>query len=345
MRKVSIVVPCFNVAEYLDDCMACLLGQTIGIDNMEIILVDDASTDDGGTWGTITAYEKKYPDIIVAIRLEKNMRQGGARNVGIDYAGGEYLFFCDADDWIAIDALELLYDKAKKYDADVVEFGSRKVRDRKSVGVKSDAEGTGSHLEVIGTKEERAKFVYRATDTHTLGCWNKLYRLSMVQENNIQFIQGVIMEEPSFTLPCKFYINRYYYFDRTLYFYYYNNGSTLHSYLGARKHDNAKVWLGIIANLDERGVLAPYHEELEGLFLGWYLGLNMRIWRGQRCRISPQELLMWQSTVLKLFPNAVGNKYVNIDSEWAQTILGVLKINVTEESTEVINQLVEKQVG
>ncbi len=344
MKKVSIVVPCFNVAEYIDDCMTCLLGQTIGTDNMEIILVDDASTDGGRTWEKITSYEKEYPNAIIAIHLKENLRQGGARNVGIEYAGGEYLFFCDADDWIAIDALELLYDKAKKYDADIVEFGRRNVRDRKAVGVKSDEEGTGSYLEVIGAREERARFVYRVTDTHTLGCWDKLYRLSMVRENNIQFMPGVIMEEPSFTLPCKFYINRYYYFNRTLYFSYYNNESTLHSYLGARKHDNAKVWLGIIANLDERGVLAPYHEELEGLFLGWYLGLNMKIWRGQRCRISPQELLMWQSTTLKLFPNAAGNKYVNINSEWAQTILGVLKINVTEESTEVINRLVEKQI-
>ena len=99
MKKVSVIVPCYNAAEYLDRCMEHLLKQTIGTENMEIILIDDASTDDGATLGLLTAYEEKYPDTILVIALEENMRQGGARNIGISYAGGEYLVFCDADDW------------------------------------------------------------------------------------------------------------------------------------------------------------------------------------------------------------------------------------------------------
>ncbi len=339
-KKVSVVVPCFNAAKYLPNCMESLVHQTIGVADIEIILVDDASTDNGATWNVIKDYENRYSKTITAVSLKQNMRQGGARNVGISYAGGEYLFFCDADDWITLDALELLYCAAKEYNADEVEFCSKKVYDREEINVKSKAEGIGSHLEVIESREERKSLFYRVNDRNTLGCWNKLYRLEIVKNRNIRFAEGVIMEEPSFTLPYKAYISRYYYLNRELYYYYQSDGSTLHSGLGERKQDNAKVWLGIIEDMKKRNLFGQYHDELEALFLSWYLGLSMTIWCQQGGPITPQELLTWQTTVLKIFPNAAGNKYLNPNNGWDQVLQGVLKIRVTEESAEVVNQLV-----
>lgn len=77
MKKISVVVPCYNTAEYLDRCMQSILKQTIGFENIEIILVDDASTDGGATLSLMMEYEKKYPDNIMVIPLEQNLRQGG----------------------------------------------------------------------------------------------------------------------------------------------------------------------------------------------------------------------------------------------------------------------------
>ena len=99
MKLVSVVVPCYNAFMYLEKCIEHLLIQTIGLENIEIILVDDASTDGGATLGIIMQYEQKYPENIIAVSLEENVRQGGARNVGVSYANGQYLIFCDADDW------------------------------------------------------------------------------------------------------------------------------------------------------------------------------------------------------------------------------------------------------
>ena len=82
-KKVSVVVPCYNASEYLGQCLEYLLQQTIGIENMEIILVDDASTDNGATRDLIVDYELRFPDTIVAVFLERNLRQGGARNAGV----------------------------------------------------------------------------------------------------------------------------------------------------------------------------------------------------------------------------------------------------------------------
>ena len=121
-RKISIVVPCYNVTACIDKCMESLLNQTIGLDNIEIVLVDDASTDNGATVEKLLEYEKKFPDVIMVVLQEENGRQGGARNAGIQYATGEYLLFCDADDYLSLCAAERLYYAAQIYQADVVEF-------------------------------------------------------------------------------------------------------------------------------------------------------------------------------------------------------------------------------
>lgn len=83
MKKVSVVIPCYNAAGYLDKCIEQLLNQTIGIDNIEIILVDDASTDGEETRNLIRKYEEQFPNTVLAVFLAENMRQGGARNAGV----------------------------------------------------------------------------------------------------------------------------------------------------------------------------------------------------------------------------------------------------------------------
>lgn len=73
MKKISVIVPCYNVSEYLDQCMEHLLKQTIGLENIEIILVDDASTDNGATLHLLKLYEQQFPDTIILIPLEQNL--------------------------------------------------------------------------------------------------------------------------------------------------------------------------------------------------------------------------------------------------------------------------------
>ena len=126
--KISVIVPVYNKEAYLRECVDSILSQDY--QNMEVILVDDASTDNGATRDLIVDYEQRFPDTIMAVFLEQNLRQGGARNVGVSYAGGEYLTFCDADDWILKETLEHCYRAAKEYNADVVEFNRINVGER-----------------------------------------------------------------------------------------------------------------------------------------------------------------------------------------------------------------------
>lgn len=347
MKKISVVVPCFNATAYLNVCMEHLLRQTIGIGNMEIILVDDASTDDGATWNLIMEYEGRYSESVIAIPLEENMRQGGARNVGISYAGGEYLFFCDADDWITLDALEILYAKAKEYGADVVEFRHEIVWKMPDSGeyLKSvEQEGGQNCFKEISTEQDRREIVLRTDDYYTLGCWNKLYRLSMIREHEICFVPHLICEEPSFTLPVRYYVKRHYFLDKVLYFYYQSPGSTVRSKWGKRRWDSSKVWLYVYEELTKRGLASLCHEELEYLFTIYYMGMSLSIWCQQGTDVVKDELVILQNTMRTLFPNAVQNRYLNDGNTWHQILLSILKVGVTDESTQMINQLLKRHL-
>ena len=117
MLKVSVIVPVFNTAPYLRRCLDSLLTQTLR--EIEIICVDDGSTDGSGDVLEACA----AADSRIRVVHRPNAGAGAARNAGLELATGEYLFFCDADDFAASAMLERLYARAAAQDADVVLTG------------------------------------------------------------------------------------------------------------------------------------------------------------------------------------------------------------------------------
>ncbi len=115
MPKVSIIVPVYNVEDYLCECVDSLTNQTYA--DIEIILVDDGSTDKSGK--ICDEYASK--DLRVHVLHKKNGGQSSARNCGLETASGEYVLFVDSDDYITHDAIEKLISSAEKYSADIVQ--------------------------------------------------------------------------------------------------------------------------------------------------------------------------------------------------------------------------------
>jgi len=115
MIKVSVIIPIYNGAPYIDQCMNCILGQTLR--DIEVICVDDCSTDSTGVM--LDAWAAEYPSLKV-IHLPENHGAGGARNVGIAEAKGEYIGFMDCDDVIDRTMYEKLY-TASIPDVDIVD--------------------------------------------------------------------------------------------------------------------------------------------------------------------------------------------------------------------------------
>lgn len=117
MPKVSIIVPVYNAEKYIKRCLDALLRQTL--DDLEYILVDDCSED--RSLDILQEIQKQNPDKnIQIIKNERNSGVSHSRNVGLNYANGEFVYFCDNDDWVKPEMLEEMYNFAESRKLDVV---------------------------------------------------------------------------------------------------------------------------------------------------------------------------------------------------------------------------------
>ncbi len=117
MIKISLIIPVYNLISFLPDCMAAIEAQTISRDELEVILVDDGSTD--GSLEFMTEYAK-HTALQIRVFSQENAGPGPARNLGLKVATGEYIAFLDADDFYpSAEVLESLYEAAIANDADI----------------------------------------------------------------------------------------------------------------------------------------------------------------------------------------------------------------------------------
>lgn len=121
--EISVIIPCYNSFYLMKRCLQSLENQTFK--EFEIIIVDDCSQD--GSYEKLLDYKKKNLKKVRVYRSLKNIGAGGARNIGIKYAKGKYLTFCDSDDWYEENFLELMYYNITKYKADVIMCNYKKV--------------------------------------------------------------------------------------------------------------------------------------------------------------------------------------------------------------------------
>ena len=117
MPTVSLVIPVYNVESYLERCLESVKNQTYK--NIEIILVNDGSTDGSGE------ICKKFvsKEIRAKVIHQKNAGLSEARNTGLKYISGDFVMFVDSDDWLELDAVEFLLEQAIKQNADMVVGG------------------------------------------------------------------------------------------------------------------------------------------------------------------------------------------------------------------------------
>jgi glycosyltransferase involved in cell wall biosynthesis/chaperonin cofactor prefoldin len=180
--KISIIVPVFNVEDYIRDALESIIRQTIGFLNLEIIMVNDNSTDKSGD--IMDEFADRYENI-TAIHLPDNSKFAGKpRNIGMDRATSDYLMFLDPDDYYAADACELLYNKITKEDVDIV-LGTFTLTDEKT-GKRRLAH---EFAKKDGNNEIIAKTI---NDYKTLLCsspsvWAKIFKRNLIEQNKIRF--------------------------------------------------------------------------------------------------------------------------------------------------------------
>ena len=214
---VSIIVPCYNAASYIDRCVDSLVNQTIGLENLEIILVNDASTD--STYEKLLEWERQYPDSILVIHSSENLRQGGARNLGVSYARGAYIAFVDADDWIDLNMYKAMTEKAISYDCDLVSCNFDRPTSGGDIMPGSNFSEAFIHIE---SEEDRKAYLlsHRSATMAPLS----IYKRNWYLENEICFPEGLLYEDHImfFVYACA---RRIYVLNESFYHYYKNEAS------------------------------------------------------------------------------------------------------------------------
>lgn len=179
---ISVIVPAYNLEKYIGDCIDSVLNQSLK--NVELILVDDCSTDH--TKEVIKEYiECKTSIDIILLENDKNEDAGYSRNRGLDIARGEYLLFLDGDDMLEPNALERLYSVCRETKADIVNCDYQVFDNKTHEIIKSN-----SPVDVL---IEPMK-VFRLSDMSDCAfqffhevAWDKVFRRVFIQENEIRF--------------------------------------------------------------------------------------------------------------------------------------------------------------
>lgn len=189
MYKVSVIIPVYNAEATLKSTINSVVAQTIGFENIELILVDDNSND--GSKQIIESYANKH-DNIKPVFLKKNSGHASyPRNVGIENSTGEYLIFMDSDDQIFEDYCEILLDAIIENNVDIVNCNHASRLDGVVYIPKSIERIDFSQ---VTCSEESKMFL-----NHT--AWGNIYKSSLIKDNEIKFPDS-LHEDGVFSVHC-----------------------------------------------------------------------------------------------------------------------------------------------
>ena len=229
MYKISIIMPCFNVEQYIERSFKSILNQTMDLEDIEVIMVDDCSTDN--TRNIINEYANKYSNF-KALFHEKN--SGGCampRNTGLEIATGKYIMFLDPDDEYVPDMCEVMYNKIEESDVDLVKCNYIWI-------TPASSELHYSYDESIDEVKVNCK---EDLPPEVSSVWSGIHKKSFLNKNNIKFEDLTNGEEFLFTLTeyvnldVLIYLNHYHGYK------YYLNETISHASRPTKKHLDAFI--------------------------------------------------------------------------------------------------------
>lgn len=254
--KVSVIVPVYNVEEYLEKCLDSLGKQTLK--EIEIIVVNDESPDNSQK--IIDKYSKKYTTIHGY--QKKNGGVSDARNFGIQKATGEYIAFVDGDDYVTLDMYEKMYNKAKSGNFDVVVCDLNYVYEDGSI-------------KTISSRIEHDTTNIKKTYIDMYPCvWNKIYARELFNKK-IEFKKGVWFEDVDFLYKIFPYIKTIGVVKEPLNQYVQRTGSITKTF-DKRLYDYIDNFNDLIKFYEERNIYNTYKKELEYCYVRYLYATFIR---------------------------------------------------------------------
>lgn len=247
---ISVIVPVYNVAAYLRKCLDSIVGQTYK--NLEIILVDDGSTDGSGS--ICDEYAKE--DRRIKVIHKDNGGVSSARNIGIYNVEGKYILFVDADDIVNERYVEILYTELLKHKVDIVFCGIKSIyvksREEISIGVEKEFQGN--------INKDFIKFYRENLFLITAAPSAKIYKTNIIKSNELKFDESYNnVEDYLFNLQYYSFIKLFYVSLDVLYHYYhYGRGSAAEIFSEKRWSDEFRALSFLRQWLEERKIAGRY---------------------------------------------------------------------------------------
>ncbi len=287
MKKVSVIIPVYNVENYLRKCLNSLVNQTLK--DIEIIVVNDGTLDNSQE--IIDEYVKKYPKKVVSI-IQENGGQGAARNTGLLHAKGEYIGYVDSDDYVEENMYEELYKKAKEEDSDIVICGNNVVKE---------------NYEFLSKEDVDKEFLLGK-----MAVWNKIYKKNIIVDNKIQFRSKVWYEDLDFTMKVYFSSKKISYVDKPLYNYLLREGSTMNNNNIKRNLELIEAFDSLIDYCKDKKIYNKAKDEIEFLCIyHMYIFATTRVLNTNNKYKDKIEIInKFKNYINSNFPNFKQNKYL-----------------------------------
>ena len=236
---ISVIVPIYNVERYLRRCIDSIIYQSY--ENIEIILVDDGSSDSSGD----ICEEYKERDKRVCVIHKENGGLSDARNVGIDIATGKYLTFIDSDDYVSISYIEELYNYLIQNKADIAVCSMQKVSGYLTEKL---IEKDACKIKVWNSEDALRQMLLQYDIT--CNAWGKLYISELFK--NIRYPKGKLYEDLATTYKLIDMSNKIVFFDKKLYAYYQRIDSIQNSEFSEKKLDEIEIVNELVSFVEKK---------------------------------------------------------------------------------------------
>ncbi|MBD5082637.1 MAG: glycosyltransferase, partial [Clostridiales bacterium] len=276
VADISVIVPIYNVEEYLGECLDSILNQTKK--DYEVIMVDDGSTDNSGE--IAKSYAEKYPNFHYFYK--ENNGLGCARNYGVEHSNGKYIIFMDSDDKISEDLYEKMFNTAEKNNSDMTICNVARCNSRK-------AWNSGLHKIAFTNIEPNTHVTKNTNLLYDTTSWNKLILRSFYEENNFAFPENILYEDIPVTIPMHFKANNISVVESSYYYWRVRDGVTKSITQTTddftNLYDRLSVMKMVNKFMDDNNIEDKYKMEWQNKLLQIDLMIFLN-----NCTIMPEEL-------------------------------------------------------
>ncbi len=258
MPKVSVILPAYGVAQFIEKCTRSLLSQTL--EDMEFIFVDDHGPDNSIDIAKQTIENHPRKDQFVFLRPEHNLGAGMARNFAISHAKGEYISFVDPDDWVEPTMFEEMYEKANKNNSDICCCQIKKVYPDGSEGeiLKNPYVGDGEI-----TKAKRKEILSNYVSLFA----TFIYKRSFIEENEIRFHSDRCADDSYFVSCVWMTAKSISYIDKSFYKYLIRPGSVCTTKDSTKYQKRLKVFSDLLGYAKKSGVYSEFMDEINFIYI------------------------------------------------------------------------------